>query len=344
MPKIHGVYSGLKYFGFDVDGDNFPDNVDNTIDTYVSCNKEDAIVSVFTLPSEFAHLSESITPHSEHVDIPDSIGNYTPRNKKLLTYPYSFLTVDCLNDSHDYRYEWFRETDSNLSDESIMSPRVARFIQVCAISPNPEIVLEPLGYNCGDGGVNYSESLTLTGFPQLPFMIDSYRAWLAQSAGKDIASILGSLAVGLVGTMSANPLIAAGGVASLGNAVGNTISTVQTATKGSKTRGSSGANTLVGRRAMGFYYKQMGITEYMARILDDYFDMYGYACCEVKLPQISVRPRWTYVKTKGFTLNGCVPADDAKKIAEIYDNGITFWRHTTEVGNYHLSNRTDDMG
>ena len=44
------------------------------------------------------------------------------------------------------------------------------------------------------------------------------------------------------------------------------------------------------------------------------------------------------VKTVGATVTGSVPADDMKKICSIYDNGITFWKNGSEVGQYNLDN------
>ena len=73
-------------------------------------------------------------------------------------------------------------------------------------------------------------------------------------------------------------------------------------------------------------------------MIDDYFNMYGYAVKRVKHPNFSSRPHWNYVKTVGCYLIGDVPADDAKKLCSIYDHGITFWKNGDEIGNYSLDN------
>ena len=67
--------------------------------------------------------------------------------------------------------------------------------------------------------------------------------------------------------------------------------------------------------------------------------MYGYKVNTIKVPEISSRPHWNYVKTVNSTLNGSAPADDMRKIQSIYDGGITFWKNGNEVGNYTLDNR-----
>ena len=82
----------------------------------------------------------------------------------------------------------------------------------------------------------------------------------------------------------------------------------------------------------------MQVSAEYAKVIDDYFDMYGYATRSVKVPNRSARPHWNYVKTNGCVLSGNAPADDVRKICSIYDDGITFWKNPSEVGNYSLDN------
>ena len=82
----------------------------------------------------------------------------------------------------------------------------------------------------------------------------------------------------------------------------------------------------------------MCVNNQYARMIDDFFDKYGYAVDNVKVPNISARPHWNYVKTHDCTITGSVPADDMKKICNIFNSGITFWKNGSEVGNYSLDN------
>ena len=86
------------------------------------------------------------------------------------------------------------------------------------------------------------------------------------------------------------------------------------------------------------FYKYK-IRREFAEIIDGYFNMFGYATNRVKQPNRNSRPHWNYVKTKGCVLHGGVPADDMAHICAIYDRGITFWKHGSEVGNYSLDNK-----
>ena len=45
-----------------------------------------------------------------------------------------------------------------------------------------------------------------------------------------------------------------------------------------------------------------------------------------------------YVKTGDTYINGNCPADALNKIISIFQNGITFWKVPSEVGNYSLNN------
>lgn len=82
--------------------------------------------------------------------------------------------------------------------------------------------------------------------------------------------------------------------------------------------------------------------------LDQFFDMYGYATNTVKLPNEDSRESWNYVKTDNVIINGSMPVQDMATIKAMYNRGVRFW-HTTDVGNYSLSNRdikeviTDDV-
>ena len=51
-----------------------------------------------------------------------------------------------------------------------------------------------------------------------------------------------------------------------------------------------------------------------AKIIDKYFSMYGYKINDLKLPNISGRSNWNYVKTIGCNILGDIPQEDMEKI------------------------------
>ena len=82
----------------------------------------------------------------------------------------------------------------------------------------------------------------------------------------------------------------------------------------------------------------MHITKQYAKIIDDYFSLYGYATNEVKVPNRDVRQTWCYTKTVGCNLVGDMPAPELALIRSIYDAGIRFWKNGTRIGSYDQSN------
>lgn len=331
MPYIGGLYTGLKYVGVPVNDDSEVEGLDNLINLYVEANQHDSIVSIFMMPQKFYTTSSTPNVINFAVERPSKVNGYTPRNKKLLTHPFTFLTLDCINDSKNYRYE-YSDDDGKL-----------HFAMYAGMSPNVEIICCPRGYN-GSGTVegstvggtmNHTEELVMTGFPQCAFTIDAYRAWLAQKANGQILG-LGATALGMVGSVGTGNV---GGA--MISAVGMTQqinSMIIESTKGSTARGTQGSSSLTAFRAKDFYIKFMCVNAQYARMIDDFFDKYGYAVDVVKVPNISARPHWNYVKTHDCTITGSVPADDMKKICSIFNNGITFWKNGSEVGDYSLNN------
>lgn len=330
MPIIGGLYTGLAYHDvpMSVSGAGA---MDDFLESLVSENKQDSVVSIFMMPTSL--FTDGNEPKS--VDFytykPEAIGNgsgaYTPRNKKLLTYPYCFFSVDVMSDSHDYRWEWF-DGDT------------AAFTAYASITPNPEIAIVPQDYN-GSVGDNATEQVTMTGFPQVAWPVDSYMAWLAQKAtGTGLQ--LASQAVGLAGS------VATGNIAGIaGSALGmaSTVnSAVVEATKGNQTRGTQSGSVNVAADHQNVYIRFMEITPEYARMIDDFFDLYGYSYGRVEVPQRNRRKQWTYVQTKGCKVFGDLPEDSRVKIQQIHDRGITYWRHPENVGNYALDNTLGSQG
>lgn len=97
-------------------------------------------------------------------------------------------------------------------------------------------------------------------------------------------------------------------------------------------------DVITGSQKNAFHFYNMSISKEYAKIIDDYFDMYGYACNRVKEPNTNHRESWWYTKTIGANISGSIPNNDLNKIRQIYDNGITFWREATKIGRYSGTN------
>ena len=75
-----------------------------------------------------------------------------------------------------------------------------------------------------------------------------------------------------------------------------------------------------------------------ARVIDDYFSMYGYKINRVKIPNVTGRPNWNYVQTSDLNAIGAIPVPDMAKLKQMFNAGVTFWHSGANVGNYTLGN------
>lgn len=101
------------------------------------------------------------------IDKPASLNGYSPKNKKLLTYPYCYLGFTAPNGSPKiYRFEDF------------YTSRV-EFDGTSEINPNPTIVLTPHCYK--NLSENVVESVVINGYPSLSTRGDYFNTWLAQN-------------------------------------------------------------------------------------------------------------------------------------------------------------------
>ena len=330
-----GLFSGLYY-------NVFP----NTLEGATACaefirnagSKTDGIVCVFLMPTNFI---TSTGEQPKTFDITKDKNNIMLRadgrevkNKKLLTYPYNFLYVTNLQGNHGiFHYEYFANDTCD-------------FILAGDMSPNSSFMLVPKNYK--GVVVNYDEKMVLSGFPQLSYNTDSFKAWLAQSASslfmtsavspaansyiaQERLSMLSNQATAALGAK----VTAIGAGLQCAQAIGNMV---QHFFMPDQARGGQGSQTLAALGLLDFAFMHKHIRPEFVSIIDDYFNMYGYATKRVKKPNRNARPHWTYTRTIGCDIHGGIPNDDARRICDIYDNGITFWKNGNEIGDYSLDN------
>ena len=113
--------------------------------------------------------------------------------------------------------------------------------------------------------------------------------------------------------------------------------------KGRGNISSSGLPVVEGR--IGFSMYSMGSKPEYIKIVDEYFSMFGYKICRLKVPNIKaaakseLRPQWNYIKTTTCIIDNLnAPADVDEQLQSIYNSGITFWMNPNNVGKYNLDN------
>ena len=291
---------------------------------------------------------------------PSSIDGYTPKNKKLLTFPYTYLGFTPSNGTPKvFKYEDFTSGTPSFSIRS-------------EINPNPNVYFIPKNYK-GKSGVNVSESSVVTGYPSVSYHTDYFNSWLAQNSklidlsldknefnyeiagiqnkmdlAKNVVSAVGSGVTGNIGGAIGGVLGAGGYAISQGvNEYNHDYTIKQTLAQKEKqsllpnsaSQGSTNTTLLGYELFNDDIFCRYSIRAEFAKKIDDYFSMYGYEVDELKLPNIDNRSNWNYVKTQGANITGSnIPADDLENIKNMFNNGITFWHKPEHYLDYTQSN------
>lgn len=297
---------------------------------------------------------------------------YIPKNNKLFTAPYNYLTLtDFKGNTVDYMYEFFN------------SP-TCKFLIAGGLSAQPAICFAPCEY-MGNGGYDvnlYNANLDYAywykDFPRVPWNTDGFIAYLAQASvaflGRTSVDIAGAAIAGVAGAAVSGDVAAINkankGAATLNTpasalsqgqlwgykeitapsadlsivASSNDIKSIMAGAALAAYRGTivqgkmySVDNWSIGDIRVSAIHKK--IRKEYAQMIDEYFTMFGYATYKVKVPNRHVRQCFTYTKTVNCVLNRSeMPADAAKHICDIFNRGITYWDRNATVGDYTQTN------
>lgn len=330
---VSNVFSGIDFTRYATPSEAYQALKDINDD-----GKSDSVIAVFMIPSAFwggsstvdfnsTNLITNITNGLEH-PYADSFDGYTPYNNKLYTSPYfGLICKSSSGDTHEYAYEYFAD------------PENPTFGMSFSVGASPEAVINPVKYK-GVQGENINEGLTCKDFPQCAYATDTFRAYVAQNAGRLSAEVATAYGNWTQNRQSPSPLISGNANLGLASNIANILGRLHdVSVLPPQVRGSGASYINYTKNQVGFMFYKYKIRREFAEIIDGYFNMYGYATHKVKIPNTNSRPHWNYVKTVGCVLTGSLPADDVAKICSIYDRGITFWKYGSEVGKYSLDNR-----
>jgi hypothetical protein len=332
--NIYGnVCSGLAYWAFPITEEGVED-LKTLLSAYSA--KPEAIVMIFTVPKL---VIPSVTikgpvPNNEVLGVEmfsinksySNVDGYTPKNKKLFSYPYKYLYVsnNC-GQSATYRYEDFNGFDPYKMDFQVYG----------SISPNPTIAFSPVDYK-GNTPLKYEYDLTLAGFPMCSWSSDAYTAWLAQNVGGIALSTIGSAGAMIGGAFMGNALVVAGGAMGVASQL---ASVYQHSIQPDQAKGQINSGSLrMATYSLDFYTSHMSIKAGYASLIDNYFTMYGYKTLKVKVPNTNVRPYWTYTQTIDVNIDGAIPSDDMSRLKKMYNEGVTFWKSASYFCDYSKDN------
>lgn len=270
------------------------------------------------------------------------LDGYLPKNNKMYTYPYNFITITNNNGaSAEFRYEFFNNLTADFFIDVTVSPPVA-------------LKLYPLNYK-GCYNEHETEALTaktrfsfetlgLDGYPMCSWNADYFKAWLSQNTvpmaiGLDKAGVNTAYQIVAGRVKNPTPYVAR-------NVLSNVLDVANDIYSASIHADIIKGNTMSGNVNIGastnsqqtFFYARTSVNKCHAKIIDDFFSRFGYAQNTVMLPPRHNRTQFTYVKTAGCKISGSIPADAESIICKAFDDGITFWTNTQNVGNYLVNN------
>ena len=274
------------------------------------------------------------------IAMPTTIGTYTPKNNKLLCYPYNALTISNNSGSMaEFRYEDFVNNAPLFNIVGLQSPSCPMFIY-------------PVNYKKNSTSKSgYSWGLPLAKIPQGSWNADMYTNWMTQNGinilGMRIDAPTSHAIMGSLQMLTAGATQQYGGIA---EGFGNMLGAVQEMYRASMIPNQIGGQTTVGDVTFAYdklaptYYK-MRIREEYAMIIDDWFNRFGYKINRVKVPDQIGRTYWNYIQIGsseciGYSSNTTrsVPASSMEVINNIYRAGVTIWHNHANIGNYSLNN------
>lgn len=329
--------------------------------------KPDSIISIYMCPTHF--IQNNAIPVGG-IEVPnrsmvtgklcsgsrlqgtEALDGYTPRNKKLYTYPYNYFHVDnSSGNSLALRYEFFEGLSPRLELNATITQPVEATIRPynyknCTPTAQAQVFQKTLN----------TEVLSITTFPMCSWNTDGFQAYMVQNGIPYGINAIGSaIDAGVnLGLLAATAGAGGGEMAMGGASAGGSGGMFNVGKKTAEVanlfyKASISADLCKGNFSNGsvdsacarhqFYGGRCSITAEYAKIIDDFFDRYGYTSMRLQTPNLRARPHWTYIKTRNCALKGNVPAPAKNNIQNIFNTGITFWRNASEVGDYTLDNR-----
>ena len=354
--RYGGIYSGLVYIIFD----NATD-CSKMIKAYDKEAKADAIYSIFLIPTSLSFSNEWHTAslgdqtdikfaipvftdsatsmvNEKTININTSLNGYTPKNNKLLCYPFNYLYITNNNGSDCiYNYEDFINNTPIFNVDGIITTG-------CSIKLYPINYKKYQNSNLSWKNSQFNYGMVGSKYPTCSWLSDSYTNWLTENAinlGVSGVSNISQIIAG--GIATATGAGAGAGIPMLASGLAGITSQISSLYQHSLIPEQARGNTNSGdvtcaSDMMGFVYYQMSIKSEYAKIIDDYFSMFGYKVNSLKKPNITGRRNWNYVKTIDANFDGAFPQRDMEKIKNMFNSGITLWHNPSTIYDYSQDN------
>ena len=289
---------------------------------------------------------------SKTITRPSTLASYTPKNNKLFCYPYCYFNIsNNAGTCNTYHYEDFSSSISfNIEGTFGLSGNVKAIPQnyknLSGSSNALDYSINGAKYpvcSCKSdaytnwltqNAVNMQHDVTKSGIEGLKTEITTAAALGAIAASGTIAAPVGLMAAGIAGISAA-----AGAAPLIGSALEQQRAKTSAGFTPDQVKGNlSAGDYLWAKYKSPFTYTPMCIKPEYSRCVDEFFSQYGYKTNRVKVPNITGRRNWNYVKTVGCYIEADIPQEDLQEIKSMFDRGITLWHNPSTFMDYSQTN------
>ena len=306
-------------------------------------------------------LSQTLKVH------PTTLDSYTPKNAKTLQYPYAVLHITNNDGSAiDLKYEKFRKP----SDNSIVDAQLR--LTGCTTGEG-KVRLTPEQYlGVAETALDYDTAIDSSAFPTVSMVGDPYLIYLAQNknriqngydqmlysaaasiggaAASDIQSVAmmyagsqagGGESSGISGKMAGQNTLGAGvssAITTFGKVQSLNAQFSDMAIAPATASGLSGIGLAFQNGKKLFTVTCKTVDRYHAKMIDDFYTMFGYPVRSIQSPNLCARTKFTYIKTVGVIVKGSAPELVKQDLENKLNNGLRFWSSTGDIGDFSVNN------
>lgn len=197
--------------------------------------------------------------------------------------------------------------------------------------------------------------VSISELPTCPWTGDGFRdywarnerstraAYAAQGQATLNQGIVGAVK-GVKGYVSASPVLAASGIADIGNAIASNRANVEKfeaeinnlKASGATVNGIGSFSSLldIAAESWGFKIIYYCTQEYTLRAIDNFFDRFGYRVNKLKKLELENRPIWTYIQTAECHVvpKTGIPIIYQNQINQMFNSGVTMWKYEKYTG------------
>lgn len=167
-----GLFTGCNYEAYDADsqgdGNHIYADLQSKLGSWNLQEQQEVVIDLYTVPNFCAGANTGHLSSGSEIVIPNKYDNYTPKNKKLFMYPFSYLMLTThAGDTAVYRWEYFDGTTGSPCQFEVDGTMIG----------GGEIRCYPRAYNGQE--YNVDSGIVFNNFPKNCANYDAYQAWIA---------------------------------------------------------------------------------------------------------------------------------------------------------------------